>query len=216
MPFVIIENGQHLEISWSEDENAQNIDANVLNEYYDYIAVDGQDNIEFTDYQILIRTQSLGITGCTVDLSKIAGHIKYVSFNKCKCINSFSEVMCIKELHIYDVQLQVTQLTQLNVDQIFVKISDEAKFDYYNCCQLQGKLNSLTLINQKVDLNLLQGSWNSVHFENCEFIGQVNNNKFNRLSCMNHIGFFHLHYILLIFYRNQADQFKPQAILIIS
>ncbi|CAL5997641.1 Hypothetical_protein [Hexamita inflata] len=178
MPFVIIENGQHLEIAWSDDENVQNIDANIFNESYDYITVEGQDNIEFTDYQIMIRTQSLGITGCTVDLSEIAGHIKYVSFNKCKCINSFSEVMCIKELHLYDVQLQVSKLTQLNVDQIYVKISDEAKFDYYNCCQLQGKLNSLTLINQQVDLNLLQGSWDSVHFENCEFIGQVNNNKF--------------------------------------
>ncbi|CAL6036886.1 Hypothetical_protein [Hexamita inflata] len=178
MPFVVrVENGQHLEIAWSDDENAQNIDANILNESYNHITVDGQDNIEFTDYQILSRTQSLGITGCTVDLSKIHGSINYISFNKCKCINSCIE-LSMKELYIDNVQLQVSQLTQLSVIQIYVKISDEVKFDYYNCYQLNAKINSLTLINQQVDLNLLQGSWDSVHFENCEFIGQVDNNKF--------------------------------------
>ncbi|CAL6036888.1 Hypothetical_protein [Hexamita inflata] len=177
MPFVIIENGQHLEIAWSDDENAQNIDANILNESYNHITVEGQDNIEFTDYQIMSRTKSLGITGCTVDLSKIHGSINYISFNKCKCINSCIE-LSMKELYIDNVQLQVSQLTQLSVIQIYVKISDEVKFDYYNCYQLNAKINSLTLINQQVDLNLLQGSWDSVHFENCEFIGQVDNNKF--------------------------------------
>ncbi|CAL6075756.1 Hypothetical_protein [Hexamita inflata] len=177
MPFVIIQNGQHLEIAWSDDENTQNIDVNILNESYDYITVDGQDNIEFTDYQIFNRTQSLGITSCTVDLSKIHGSINYISFNKCKCINSSIELYT-KELHLYDDQLKVSQLTQLNVDYIYVEISDEAKFDYYNCYTLKCNLNSLTLINQQVDLNLLQGSWDSVLFQNCEFIGQVDNNKF--------------------------------------
>ncbi|CAL6005212.1 Hypothetical_protein [Hexamita inflata] len=179
MPFVIIENGQHLEIAWSDDENAQNIDANILNESYDYIAVDGQDNIEFTDYQILIRTQSLGITGCTVDLSKIAGYIKYVGFNKCKFINSLCSLeLCTKDLYIDNVQLQVSQVNQLKVDNLYVTVSDQTQFDYYNCYKLKAKINRLTLINQQVDLNLLQGCWDSVHFENCEFIGQVNNNKF--------------------------------------
>ncbi|CAL6093174.1 Hypothetical_protein [Hexamita inflata] len=103
MPYLIFENSQH-----------------------SFITVEGQDNIEFTDYQIFNRTQSVGITGCTIDLSKIAGYIRYVSFNKCKCINSFSEVMCIKELHLNDVLLQVSQLTKLNVDQIYVKISDQS------------------------------------------------------------------------------------------
>ncbi|CAL6017474.1 Hypothetical_protein [Hexamita inflata] len=30
----------------------------------------------------------------------------------------------------------------------------------------------------------------------------------NRLSCLSHIGLFHLHYYKLIFYRNQVDWFQ--------
>ncbi|CAL6036862.1 Hypothetical_protein [Hexamita inflata] len=178
MPFVIIENGQNLEIAWSDDKNAQNIDANILNESYKKITVEGYDNIEFTDCQIFNRTKSLGITGCTVDLSKIYGSINYLNFNKCKCINSFSNQCSIASLYLFDVELQVSQLIQVKVNKLQVIVSDEAQFDYQNCYLLQCNLHSLTLTNQQVNLNIIQGTWDSVIFQNSQLIGQVDNNLF--------------------------------------
>ncbi|CAL6036822.1 Hypothetical_protein [Hexamita inflata] len=177
MPFTILTNDSTLEINWSDDDSATKLNIDQLNQDYEMININGANNNEFFDYQILNRTKSLGIYQCVIDLSQIKGHINYISLTECTCLNNFSECST-NYLYIQDAKLKVTQLKLIQIEYLSTSFTEKFQFDLYNCNELTYKLNNLSLIKQNIDLTQLQGSWKVVQFDNCIFSGQVDNNLF--------------------------------------
>ncbi|CAL5997663.1 Hypothetical_protein [Hexamita inflata] len=177
MPFTILTNDSTLDINWSDDDSATKINIGQLNQEYEMININGSNNNEFVDYQILNRTNSLGIYQCVIDLSQIKGHISHISITECMCLNNFSECST-NYLYIQDAKLKVKQLKQIQIEYLSIIFTEKFQFDLYSCNELTCKLNNLSLIKQKIDLIQLQGSWKEVNFDNCIFSGQVYNNLF--------------------------------------
>ncbi|CAL6005266.1 Hypothetical_protein [Hexamita inflata] len=178
MPFVIVTNTSQLEIKWSDDLNSQPINTQYLQNSYYYIFVQGSNYQEFEYYDILSRTEDFDIKQCTVDLSKIKCNVEMFSLNNCICYNDFTSDCITKRLNIMDTQLKYQQLNDLKMASLCVKVSSYLQFDFYNCCNLNCWLNSLTILNQNVDLQKLKGIWNTIILENCMLCGQIDSNVF--------------------------------------
>ncbi|CAL6024501.1 Hypothetical_protein [Hexamita inflata] len=179
MPYIInINTVSDLDIVWADTNDTEQLDVKQLEEQYEIITICGVNNNEFIDYQILNRTQCLEICQCTLDLSQIKGHINYIGLKNCTGINSFSEC-CINTVYFQDVNLQVSQLKQLKLNQLSIKLTGEQSLDFYNCYQLNCSLSHLILTKVKsIDLRIMKGNWNTVVFDDCTFCGTVENSQF--------------------------------------
>ncbi|CAL5997667.1 Hypothetical_protein [Hexamita inflata] len=176
MPFTIQTNESFLDIIWTDDTSAKQINLEDIKEEYNQINIDGMNN-EFENYSIFNRTNSLSINNCSLDLSQIQGNISYISLTRCACYNNFSECSTI-QLFLQDVNLKAKQIKLLKADSISVYLNEDTQVDLSNYNELTFKLDTLLLNRMKIDVTLLAGCWNSVNFENCVFSGQVDNSLF--------------------------------------
>ncbi|CAL6081337.1 Hypothetical_protein [Hexamita inflata] len=179
MSFTIVRNDEHLEIEWSDDTNATPFNIQQLQDSYSYIGIKGQDYNEFIYYNIFSRTQSVEISNCTINLSKIVGRIEYISIANCKCINDFLNDCSTSRLSMVETSIQIQQLLNLKIEQFHYEYSSTDQTDFYNCDQLKCKLNSLTLSKQNVNLSLLKGKWHAIQFDYCSLSGCVDNKQLN-------------------------------------
>ncbi|CAL6036858.1 Hypothetical_protein [Hexamita inflata] len=178
MPFVIVTNTSQLEIKWSDDLNIQPINTQYLQNSYYYIFIQGSNYQQLEYYDILSRTEYFDIKQCTVDLSKIKCNVETICLNTCICYNDFTIDCTTKRFNVVDTQLKYQQLNDLNFASLCVKVSSHTQFDFYNCYNLNCKLNSLTLLNQNIDLQKLKGTWNAIILENCILYGQIDSDVF--------------------------------------
>ncbi|CAL6103406.1 Hypothetical_protein [Hexamita inflata] len=177
MPFEVATNTSHLEIRWSYESNAQTIDFLQLKNQYSFICIQGTNNEYFENYDIISRTQALDISKCTIDVAKIDGNMGIISLNNCICKNNFTTDCRTFRLDIIDSQIKIQQLLNLKIEILTVQVSSHLQLDYYNCCNLNCGLNCLTLININIDLQQLNGTWNTIKLDNCIFSGQIDNSK---------------------------------------
>ncbi|CAL6037380.1 Hypothetical_protein [Hexamita inflata] len=182
MPFRIQTNNSSLELVWSNNDK-DGIDVQELKDIYTSIDIQGDSN--YLDYQILnryTRSEVLQITDCTIDLSNIQGHMNHVSLIQCQCINDFPKECIITDLNIEDSRIQTQQLQNLEISFLNVTITSLSIFDFYNSNQLKCKLNKLSFTGQTVDLSTLSGEWTQISFNDCEFIGEVDNKRLKVLN----------------------------------
>ncbi|CAL6081349.1 Hypothetical_protein [Hexamita inflata] len=89
MPFVVTTNQTYLEIEWTENLDAQELNIQNIHDSYSFINIAGWNTEQqFPYYEILNRAQSLRISEATIDLSKIKGPL-------------FSSVDSLLALHNY-------------------------------------------------------------------------------------------------------------------
>ncbi|CAL6105035.1 Hypothetical_protein [Hexamita inflata] len=178
MPFVIATNTFYLQIQWSDDINAQPVNIKYLQNSYSYIVIQGTDNQEYQQYEILKLTQVLEIAQCTIDVSKIKGNMEVLKMNNCICTNNFTNECTASKLNIIETLIKSYQLHNLKIQSLTVQVSSQQQFDFYSCGKLNCSLNTLTLLNINADLKQFSGNWNIVMLQNCNFEGQIDNSKF--------------------------------------
>ncbi|CAL6098758.1 Hypothetical_protein [Hexamita inflata] len=191
MPYVIVDKEDvNLELQWKDDEAAIPYNINELKTSYYHIHINGVNNSQFNEFELLTRSNQIRIYNCSVDLNKINNNnIVHLIFNNCVCSNNFNQIKIIT-LVLVNSQLKVEQLQHLVLQYLSVEQKQTTTFDYWNCGQLQCKLEHLQLSEVQINLSDLSGFWVYAFIGLCDITGhQINENfgiktlEFNITSC---------------------------------
>ncbi|CAL6081329.1 Hypothetical_protein [Hexamita inflata] len=175
--FIITQNNFGLQLNWSDDQNADPIDYQLLHSNYEYIDVYGTNSNTFNEYELISRSESLAFNNCKVDLNQLVHNFELLSLEYCECKNLFNNIS-VQSLILKDCVITIDQIKELNLDSLDVTVCNIKDFDFYSCHQLNCELSNLYLYEQDVDLAQLNGEWYYVLFDNCIFSNQINEDSF--------------------------------------
>ncbi|CAL6093153.1 Hypothetical_protein [Hexamita inflata] len=205
MPFIIIQDESQMNITWCEDKQQQN-NYIKIKDSYNYINITGYNQIQFDDFEIFRKSERIGITNCSLNFSKLIGDLQYFSLDNCNCIDYNDEhsnkilnnqlQLNINHLVLTNTQLYTNQLSSIKLNRLSIQVNEYDIFDYWNCGQLKCKLLHLSLHKINIDLSVLNGHWDYVLLNFCQFssfptnkfstqhleVNISNFNNFNKLS----------------------------------
>ncbi|CAL5987491.1 Hypothetical_protein [Hexamita inflata] len=177
--FTITQNNNSLVLKWKTKNPKQQPDtiSYELKNKYDEIHVIGLQNdyTEFSNYDLLTKSDKFFFTYCQLDLSKIKGKYEQLFFDHCQFSN-ICESCKTNTLTILRTVLTSNQLVKF-CPSIQLNLTAGRKYHFEISSIIKNlKCNeiNMTISDQLIDLNLFSGSYNAFQLYNCEIIGLCN------------------------------------------
>ncbi|CAL5977678.1 Hypothetical_protein [Hexamita inflata] len=181
--FTVTQNENYLVMKWKTKKQPKQQHDTVSQEIknkYDEIHVIGLQNAytEFSNYDLLMKSDKFFFTYCQLDLSKIKGKYEQLFFDHCQ----FSNICESCQTNILTVQRTVLTSNQLVLFcprvQINVTVDRKYQFEISSVLEdIKCDVIYMTISDHLIDLNLLIGSYYDFKLSNCEIIG-LSNSKF--------------------------------------
>ncbi|CAL6065458.1 Hypothetical_protein [Hexamita inflata] len=174
--FSVIENREQLILDWIQDDEQIKQRAILMQRFYQQIQIKGLKNNYslFNDYSVFLRTKTLYLSNCQLDLNQLQGQFNYIKLQNCECIKDFVNCKC-KELHVENTIISADQIYKLNVlAQVDITGSN---IDYQNLYLLTTPTINVTLNDCIVNLSVFKGNFTSVTLINCKLLQTAQNFK---------------------------------------